>query len=103
VPRLRSLLVRIWSEVSISPLIRRIRRKKMTEKAQQPKDKNYNLISVLHQSADSVDTVKTYIQDAEQEGDQELVDFFSSVLDNNQETSQRAKEMLVQRLEREQE
>jgi hypothetical protein len=52
----------------------------VSEKAQQPKDKNYNLISVLHQSADTVETVKTYIQDAEQEGDQELVDFFSSVL-----------------------
>ncbi len=75
----------------------------MTEKAQQPKDKNYNLISVLHQAADSVETVKTYIQDAEQEGDQELVDFFSSVFDNNLEASQRAKELLVQRLEREQE
>jgi hypothetical protein len=75
----------------------------MSEKAQQPKDKNYNLITVLHQSADSVETVKSYIQDAEQEGDQELVDFFSSVLDNNEDASQRAKELLVQRLEGEQE
>jgi hypothetical protein len=75
----------------------------MTEKAQQPKDKNYNLITVLHQAADSVETLKTYIQDAEQEGDQELIDFFSTVFDNNLETSQQAKEMLVNRLEREQE
>ncbi len=75
----------------------------MTEKAQQPKDKNYNLISVLSQAADNVETLKSYIQDAEQEGDQELVNFFSTVLDNNQDASQRAKEMLVQRLEQEQE
>ena len=75
----------------------------MTEKAQQPKDKNYNLISVLHQSANTAETLKTYIQDAEQEGDQELVDFFSAALDSNQDSSQRAKELLVQRLEREQE
>ena len=75
----------------------------MTEKAQQPKDKNYNLITVLSQAADNVETLKSYIQDAEQEGDQELIDFFSMVFDNNLEASQRAKEMLVQRLEREQE
>jgi hypothetical protein len=75
----------------------------MTEKAQQPKDKNYNLITLLHQSADAVETLKSYIQDAEEEGDQELIDFFSAVFDNNLEASQRAKELLTQRLEREQE
>ena len=75
----------------------------MTEKAQQPKDKNYNLITVLHQSADAVETLKSYIQDAEDEDDQELIDFFSAVFDNNLEASQRAKELLTQRLEREQE
>jgi hypothetical protein len=75
----------------------------MTEKARQPKDKNYNLISVLYQSSDNAEELKTYIQDAEQEDDQELIDFFSTVLENNLETNQRAKEMLVQRLEREQE
>ncbi len=58
---------------------------------------------MLSQAADNVETLKSYIQDAEQEGDQELVDFFSSVFDNNLETSQRAKELLVQRLEQEQE
>ncbi len=75
----------------------------MTEEAQQPKDKNYNLISMLYHSADVVETLKTYIQDAQENGDQELVDFFSEALENNQEASQRAKELLVQRLEREQE
>ncbi len=58
---------------------------------------------MLSQAADNVETLKSYIQDAEQEGDQELVDFFSTVFDNNLEASQRAKEMLVQRLEQEQE
>ncbi len=75
----------------------------MTEQARQPKDKNYNLINVLYQASDAAETVKTYIQDAEQEGDQELVDFFSGILENNLEASQRAKEMLVARLEGEQE
>jgi hypothetical protein len=75
----------------------------MTEQARQPKDKNYNLISMLYHSADVAETLKTYIQDAEQEGDQELVNFFSTALENNLEASQRAKELLVARLEREQE
>ena len=75
----------------------------MTDSSRQPKDKNYNLISVLYQSSDNAEELKTYIQDAEQEDDQELIDFFSTVLENNLETNQRAKEMLVQRLEREQE
>ena len=75
----------------------------MTEQARQPKDKNYNLISMLYQSADAVETLKTYIQDAEEQGDQELVDFFSAILENNLTAAQRAKEMLVPRLQSEQE
>jgi hypothetical protein len=33
----------------------------MTEAARQPKDKNYNLISVLYHSSDNVESLKTYI------------------------------------------
>jgi hypothetical protein len=75
----------------------------MTEASKQPKDKNYNLISVLYQSSDNAETLKSYVEDAEQEGDQELIEFFNGVLENNLEASQRAKEMLVSRLEQEQE
>jgi hypothetical protein len=75
----------------------------MTEPSTQPKDKNYNLITVLYQSSDNVESLKTYIQDAEAEGDQELVDFFSAILENNLTAAQRAKEMLVPRLQTEQE
>jgi hypothetical protein len=75
----------------------------MTEASRQPKDKNYNLIAVLYQSSDNVESLKTYVQDAEQEGDQELVDFFRGILENNLEAAQRAKEMLVARLQNEQE
>ncbi len=75
----------------------------MTEASRQPKDKNYNLISVLYHSSDNVESLKTYIQDAEQEGDQELVEFFNAVLENNLEATQRAKEMLVPRFQSEQE
>ena len=75
----------------------------MTDLSRQPKDKNYNLISVLYQSSDNVESLKTFIQDAEQEGDQELVEFFDGILENNLKASQRAKEMLVPRLQNEQE
>ena len=76
---------------------------KVTEASRQPKDKNYNLIAVLYQSSDNVESLKTYVQDAEQEGDQELVDFFGGILENNLKAVQRAKEMLVARLQNEQE
>ena len=72
----------------------------MTDQSRQ--DKNYNLISVLYQSSDNAESLKTFIQDAEQEGDQELVEFFDGVLENNLKAAQRAKEMLVSRLQSEQ-
>ncbi len=75
----------------------------MTDQSRQPKDKNYNLIAVLYHSSDNVESLKTYINDAEQEGDQELVDFFGGILENNLKATQQAKEMLVSRLQNEQE
>jgi hypothetical protein len=70
----------------------------MTDLSRQPKDKNCNLISVLYQS-NNVESLKTY----KQEGDQELVEFFNGILENNLRAAQRAKEMLVPRFQREQE
>ena len=75
----------------------------MSEASRQPKDKNYNLITVLYQSSDNVESLKSYLQDAQAEGDQELVEFFNGVLENNLEAAQRAKEMLVPRFRSEQE
>ena len=75
----------------------------MSEQSRQPKDKNYNLIAVLYQSSDNVESLKTYIQDAEAEGDEELVDFFDGILENNLKAAQSAKEMLVPRFQGEQE
>ena len=75
----------------------------MTDLSRQPKDKNYNLIAVLYQSSKNVESLKTYIQDAEQECDQELVSFFDGILENNLRAAQRAKEMLVPRFQSEQE
>ena len=75
----------------------------MTEASRQPKDKNYNLIAVLYHSSDNVESLKAYIQDAEQDGDQELADFFGGILENNLKAAQSAKEMLLARLQDEQE
>jgi hypothetical protein len=75
----------------------------MSEASRQPEDKNYNLIAVLYHSSDNVESLKDYIQDAQQEGDQELVDFFEGILENNLRAAQRAKEMLVPRFQSEQE
>jgi hypothetical protein len=75
----------------------------VTEASRQPKDKNFNLITVLYQSSDNVEALKSYIQDAQAEGDDELVEFFNGILENNQEAAQRAKEMLVPRFQSEQE
>ena len=77
--------------------------KRMTEQSRQPKDKNYNLIAVLYHSSDNIESLKSYIQDAQQEGDQELVEFFNGILENNMKAAQRAKEMLVPRFQSEQE
>lgn len=71
----------------------------MTETSKQPKDRNYNLIEVLHQSSDNAESLKHFIQDAEQEGDQELTEFFTEVFESNLRASQQAKEMLVPRLQ----
>ena len=67
----------------------------MTDAARQPKDENYNLIAVLYQSSDNVRSLKTYIQNAQHEGNQELVEYFGGILENNLRVAQRAKEMLV--------
>lgn len=60
------------------------------------KDENYNLITVLQQSLNNQATLSQYIQDAQ--GDQELVDFFTKVQQNNLEGANQAKQLLLQRL-----
>lgn len=58
---------------------------------------------MLYYSSDNVASLKSYIQDAEAEGDQELVEFFGGLLENNLRAAQRAKEILVPRFQSEQE
>jgi hypothetical protein len=75
----------------------------VSEASRQPKDKNYNLITALYQASENAETLKSYVQDAQQEGAQELEQFFNMILENNLKAAQQAKEMLVPRLRKEQE
>ena len=54
-----------------------------TEASRQPKDKNYNTIAVVYQYSDNFESLKTYIQGAKSEVDQEFVEFFDGVLESN--------------------
>jgi hypothetical protein len=65
------------------------------------KDKNYNLVTFLQQSLENVWMLGTYIDDADSEGDQELVDLFKQAQGHNQEGADNAKRMLADRLGRE--
>ncbi|MFP4007265.1 MAG: hypothetical protein ACLFV6_04560 [Spirulinaceae cyanobacterium] len=57
-------------------------------------NEQYNLISALYHALESASTYETYIQDAQQSGNSELVEFFENVKTKNVETAQKAKEIL---------
>ncbi len=61
------------------------------------KDTVYNLTSVLYHAAEGGTVYAKYIEDAEQEGDQELADFFRQVQQQDAERAQKAKSLLDQR------
>ena len=57
----------------------------------------YNLVSVLYHALEGGATYDKYIEDAENEGDQELVDFFRQVQQEDAQHAQQAKSLLDQR------
>jgi len=60
-------------------------------------DTVFNLTSVLYHAAEGGTVYAKYIEDAEREGDQELVDFFSEVQRQDAERAQKAKSLLGRR------
>jgi rubrerythrin len=54
----------------------------------------YNLVSVLYHALEGGSTYDKYVQDAENEGDQELADFFREVQQQDADRAQRAKSLL---------
>lgn len=65
------------------------------------KDKNYNLVSAVHQSLQNVWQMESYIADAERENDGELADWFRKIQHNNRKAGDQGKQMLRERLEKE--
>jgi hypothetical protein len=57
-------------------------------------DVTYNLVSVLYHALQGAETEEKHIRDAEQSGNQDLVQFFREVKDRNKQTAERAKQLL---------
>lgn len=65
------------------------------------KDKNYNLVSSVENALKTQWQMSEYAQDAEREGDQELVDYFNEVMEGTKNGADRGKKLLAERLQRE--
>jgi hypothetical protein len=61
-------------------------------------DENYALVSVLYHALQGAETYSQYIRDAEAAGDDELVEFFGDVKEEEEERAERAKQLLAERL-----
>lgn len=62
------------------------------------RDENYDLISVLYHSLEGASTYEIYAQDAEEAGDQELIEFFQQLQQEERRRAERAKQLLAQRI-----
>ena len=62
------------------------------------RDITYNLISVVYHALQGAETTALYIGDAEQEGNQELAQFFREAKDEYQRRGDRAKQLLATHL-----
>lgn len=58
----------------------------------------YNLVSTIYHTLQGAETEAIYIADAEQEGDQELVQFFTEIKQENQRRADTAKRLLARYL-----
>ena len=63
------------------------------------RDEVYGAVSVLYHALQGAETYGKYIEDARAAGDDELVEFFQSCREEEQERAQRAKSLLIERLE----
>jgi hypothetical protein len=61
-------------------------------------DENYDLVSVLYHCLKAADACTQYIVDAEDAGDDELVEFFERARQAHNRLSAEARELLAQRL-----
>jgi hypothetical protein len=61
-------------------------------------NQTYDLVSVLYHVLEGAQTYGQYIRDAQQTGDQELVQFFQDVQKQDQQRATRAQQLLQKRL-----
>jgi hypothetical protein len=61
-------------------------------------DITYNLVSTIYHTLQGAETEAIYIADAEQQGDQELIQFFRELKEENQRRADRAKQLLAKYL-----
>lgn len=62
------------------------------------RDVTYNLVSVIYHALQGAETYHTYHQDAQSEGDDELVSFFREAEQQSQQIADQAKTLLGSRL-----
>ncbi|HEY0079475.1 MAG TPA: hypothetical protein VGB73_12755 [Pyrinomonadaceae bacterium] len=62
------------------------------------RDITYDLISTAYHALQGAETLALYIADAEQEGNQELAQFFRETKDEYQRRADRAKQLLTNQL-----
>ncbi len=58
----------------------------------------YDLVSILYHSLEGGQTCSSYVRDAEQEGDQELAQFFRQVQQEENNRAEKAKQLLGNRI-----
>lgn len=62
-------------------------------------DATYDLVSVLYHSLQGAETYEFFENDAQEDGDQELVEFFRQVREEEARRADRAKQLLARRLQ----
>jgi vacuolar-type H+-ATPase subunit H len=62
-------------------------------------DKEYDIISVIYNASQAAETCQKYIQDAQREGDRDVMQFFNEVVERNVDMIQKGKELLKKRLQ----
>lgn len=63
------------------------------------KNKDYDIISVIYNSSQAVETCTQYLRDAESEGDSEAKSFFDEVQQANNSLILKGKDLLKNRLQ----
>lgn len=59
---------------------------------------NYDIVSALYHTLQSAETCSKYIQDAEQEGDREVAEFFQEMQNQSRQLAERAQSLLARRV-----